>query len=416
MSVVEAPVGSKIFRLLRSSAGIAIAMAIMNIGAYAFQMVSARLLGPEQYGGIASLMALLMVLSVVQLGIQATAARRIVHEPADVAAIEQSILATTWRAAWGLGILALACTPLVWKLLELGSIYPAVLLALTVIPTTLMGGQAGVLQGERRWLPLSLMYIGVGVPRVVLGAGFLAVRHTEASGMLGVLVASFIPVGIGFLALRGHRPHAKATAHNREVRRDVRHEAIASSMALLAFTALANLDVIVARNVLSHHDAGLYAGGLIVTKAVLFLPQFAVVILFPSMADDSQSRQAIVRGLLFLGGLGAFCVAGAWVLQGVAVQFVGGEKYAGVTGRLWLFAVIGGLLSLLQLLVYSGLAQRGRSTKYIVAVSVAALIGLGGMATGLTGLALTVMAIDAVTVAVLLALQLLQRPVPAAAE
>ena len=30
--------------------------------------------------------------------------------------------------------------------------------------------------------------------------------------------------------------------------------------------------------------AGLYAGGLILTKALLFLPQFVVVVAFPSMS------------------------------------------------------------------------------------------------------------------------------------
>ena len=63
--------------LLRSSAGIAIAMAVMNVATYAFQMIAARLLGPTQYGAVASLMALLMVVAVLQLGLQATGARRI---------------------------------------------------------------------------------------------------------------------------------------------------------------------------------------------------------------------------------------------------------------------------------------------------------------------------------------------------
>jgi O-antigen/teichoic acid export membrane protein len=325
-SVVEVPVGSRLLRLLRSSAGIAIAMAVMNIGAYAFQMISARMLGTEQYGAIASLMALLMVLSVVQLGLQATAARRIVQEPDDVAAIEQSILTATWRGAWGLGAFALLCTPVMWKALDLDSIVPALLLALTVVPTTVMGGQAGVLQGERRWLPLSLIYIAVGVPRVVLGTGFMMVRHTEASGMLGVLIGACVPVVIGSIALRGRHGSESHTAHDRDVRRDVRRETVGSSIALLAFTALANIDVIVARIVLPHHDAGLYAAGAIVTKAVLFLPQFAVVILFPSMSDDSQSRRAITRGLLFLGGLGACGVGATWLLKDIAIPFAGGER------------------------------------------------------------------------------------------
>jgi O-antigen/teichoic acid export membrane protein len=393
-------------RLLRGSAGIAVAMAVMNVGTYAFQMVAARLLGPSQYGAVASLMALLMVLSVVQLGLQATAARRIVNDPADVAAIEESILTATWRAAWALGALSVALAPVVWHVLHLDSVVPAVLLALCVVPVTVMGGQAGVLQGERRWHPLSLMYLAVGVPRVAIGAACLAVRPTEASAMLGVLVASWLPVVIGTLALRGHRPHPPENAHDREVRRDVRHEAWGSSIALLAFTALSNLDVVVARNVLDDYDAGLYAGGLIVTKAVLFLPQFAVVILFPSMSDSDESRSAMLRGLAFLGALGLLCVSGAYLLRDVAVTFVGGDEYAGVADRLWLFALLGALLSVLQLLVYGGLAQRGVLTKYVVAAGVLALV-LGGLLTGsLIALAVTVVVIDAVVVALLLVLHL----------
>lgn len=395
----------RLLRVLRSSAGIAIAMAVTNVGTYGFQMVAARLLGPSQYGAVAGLMALLMVLSVLQLGLQATAARRIAAAPEDVAAIEQTVLTTTWRAALVLGALSTAAAPLVWELLRLDGLLPALLLGLCVVPVTVMGGQAGVLQGERRWLPLSLVYLAVGVPRVAIGGACLLVSATETSAMLGVLVASWLPVVIGTWALRGRRAEAIVTAHDREVRRDVRRETAGSSLALLAFVALSNLDVVVARNVLDDHQAGLYAGGLIVTKAVLFLPQFAVVILFPSMSTAGESRTAVLRGLAFLGALGAVSVAGAWLLRGVAVQFVGGADYGDVRDRLWLFATLGALLALLQLLVYAGLAKRGRWTKYLVATGVVALLLGGALNDSLTGLVVTVAAVDACVVGLLLALQ-----------
>lgn len=395
-------------RLLRSSAGIAVAMAVMNVGTYAFQVLSARLLGPSQYSAIASLMALLIVLSVVQLGIQATAARRIAADPVDVLAIEDTVLATTWRAATALTLLALAAAPLVWWLLRLDSLWAAVLLAVAVLPVTVMGGYAGVLQGERRWLPLSMVYVAVGVPRVLVGGGCLLLSPTATSGMLGVMLAAWLPVLIGWWALRGRRHQQTWTAHDRAVRTDVRREAAGSSIALLAFVALSNLDVVVARSVLDDHEAGLYAAGLIVTKAVLFLPQFAVVILFPSMSTAAENRQAVRRGLVLLTVLGTCCVLGAYLLSGLALTFVGGQEYAEVEDRLWLFAVLGGLLSLLQLLVYAGLAKRGRWTKYIVSAGVAAMVALGSTATTLTGLAVTVAVIDAVVVALLLVLQVLR--------
>ncbi|WP_246159382.1 lipopolysaccharide biosynthesis protein [Nocardioides antri] len=404
--VAPPPAGrSRLLRLLRSSAGIALAMAVMNIGTYAFQMVAARLLGPSQYGAVAGMMALLMVLSVVQLGLQATAARRIAAAPEDVAAIEQTVLTTTWRAALALGALAVAASPAEWWLLRLDGLLPAVLLGLCVVPVTVMGGQAGVLQGERRWLPLSLLYLSVGVPRVLIGGACLLVSPTEASAMVGVLAASWLPVLIGSWTLRNRSHDAIVTEHDREVRRDVRRETAGSSLALLAFVALSNLDVVVARNILDDHQAGLYAGGLIVTKAVLFLPQFAVVILFPSMSTAGESRTAVLRGLAFLTALGACCVAGTYLLSDLALVFIGGGEYDDVQGRLWLFACLGGLLSVLQLLVYAGLAKRGRWTKYLVTLGVIALVTVGSLASGVTELAVTVAVVDVVVVALLVALQ-----------
>ena len=115
--------------------------------------------------------------------------------------------------------------------------------------------------------------------------------------------------------------------------------------------------LIVARNVLSDHDAGLYAGGLILTKAVLFLPQFVVVLAFPAMSSASERRQALTRSLALVGVLGVVATAGAWLLSGLALVFVGGQEYAEIQSRLWLFAVLGTVLAMLQLLVYSVLAQ-----------------------------------------------------------
>jgi O-antigen/teichoic acid export membrane protein len=398
---------SRLGRLLRSSAGIAIAIAVMNVGTYAFQIISARLLGPPEYGAVAGMMALLMVLSVVQLGLQATCARRISADPEHVAVIEAAVLKTSWRAAGIVGLLAVIASPLAWKLLHLDGPLPAVLLALSVVPTTVMGAQAGVLQGERRWLPLSLVYIAVGAPRVLIGAAFLIASPTETSAMLAVLVSSWVPVAVGAWAL-GRHERQPSTLSESEIRRDVLHETIGSSLALLAFVALSNLDVVVARSTLGEHHAGLYAGGLIVTKAVLFLPQFAVVILFPSMSTDGESRAAVVKGLGFLTALGSACVLATYLLSDVALVFIGGKEYAGVQDRLWLFAVLGALLSVLQLLVYAGLARRGVATKYLVALGVVALIGLGSLASSVTSLVVTVACVDTAVLVVLIALQMLR--------
>ena len=154
---------------MRGSGGLAVAILAMNVATYGFQIVAARALGPAAYGAVASLMALLLVVAVVQLGLQATAARRIAADPEDVSRIAPAMLRLSLRASLGLGLAAAAASPLVWHVLRLEGIVPAILVAVSAIPLTMVGGQAGILQGERRWLALGGLYLAMGVPRLLFG-------------------------------------------------------------------------------------------------------------------------------------------------------------------------------------------------------------------------------------------------------
>lgn len=397
---------SRLLSLLQGSGGLAIAIVVMNVATYGFQIAAARRLGPEQYGGVAGLMALLLVIGVVQLGLQATAARRIAAEPDHVASIEQRIKTVSLRGSLVVGGIMLIASPLVWKLLQLDSIVPALLVAVVAVPLTMTGGQAGMLQGERRWLPLSLLYLALGIPRLVVGTVCILISPTETSAMLGVALSAFLPVLVGWWALRHPRPDTAPAGAEEHSLRNVIFETVRSSTALLAFFVLSNLDIVIARNTLSHHQAGLYAGGLIMTKAVLFLPQFVVVVAFPSMSAEGSQRSTLMRSLIAVGIVGVVSTAGAWLLSGLAMIFVGGASYSAVEHRLWLFAVIGTLLAMLQMLVYGVLARQHRGASYLVWAAALALTLAGITTQSLTSLLLVVVTVDATLTAVLLVISL----------
>ncbi|NGN91416.1 oligosaccharide flippase family protein [Nocardioides sp. KC13] len=388
--------------LVRSSGFLAVCIMVTNVATYGFQIIAARILGPGQYGGVASMMSLLLVVGVVQLGMQATASRRVTETPGQERAIEQTVLRATYRAAIVVGVVMLAASPLVWRMLRLDSIYPALLVAVCAVPLTIMGGQAGVLQGERRWLDLAMVYLALGIPRVVVATAAMWVRPTEGAAMAGVALAQFAPAVVGWWVLR-RRTVAAASADARPGPvKPVILEMLHGSIALLGFFALSNVDILIARNVLSDHVSGLYAGGLILTKAVLFLPQFVVIIAFPSMSAEASRRSALVKSLALVGGLGACAIAGSWLLSWLAMIFIGGPDYAEIEGLLWVFAILGMVLSVLQLLVYSVLARRSRLSAYLLWIAVAAVVAVGATQTTVEGLVWSVLSIDAVLVAVLL--------------
>ena len=395
-------------------------MAVMNVATYGFTMIAARLLGPQAYGAFASLMATLLVITVLQLGIQATAARRIAAEPEHVAQIEKTILGVTYRAAAALGVLLLVLTPLLNAVLRLDSMVTAALVSIVSVPFTVMGGQAGILQGERRWQALSVLYVLSGVPRLVIGTALIAWHPTEAAAIIGTGIGACAPVVAGWYFLRRPRD-AGITSEEHGFRRIIR-ESFHNSQVLLAFFALSNADIVIARNVLDEHDAGLYAGGLILTKAVLFLPQFVVVVAFPSMSTATERRRALTAGLGLVAGIGALTTAGAALLPELALVFVGGQQFEEIADHLWIFAILGTVLSMLQLLVYSVLARQGQRSVYLVWAAFVAIVALGLTTSSLRGLLAVVITVDSVLLAALLAISLyVIRPsvggvVPAPAE
>ncbi len=391
---------------------IAVAIVVMNVATYGFTIIAARGLGPTQYGAFAAVMNLLMVVSVAQLALQATAARRISATPGDVSVIEDGIRRVTWKTALVLGTVLVLASPLVNAVLRLDSLLTAVFVGLIAVPLTIMGGQAGTLQGERRWRPLAMLYVAAGVPRLIVGTALILWQPDELTAIIGVFVGALAPVVVGAIALR-HRVHVPHHSGEDHGSRALFGELGRNSQALLAFFAVSNVDVILARNVLDNHESGLYAAGLILTKAVLFLPQFVVVVAFPNMADSNVRTRALRLSLVTVAGLGMLGIAATWLLSRVALVFVGGSEYGEVQDQLWQFAILGTLLSMIQLLVYALIARQGGRAIALLWVALVAIVVAAQFTDTVAELLTLVVLVDAVILIGLLAPVLLHRtPTP----
>lgn len=342
---------------------VAVAITGMNVASYGFTLVAAHLLAPAHFGELTALMGIILVGNVAALGLQATTARRIAtRRTADErAAVIDAARRATWIVAGAVAAVTLALSPLLKDVLDLSSSTSMVLVALTLVPLTVVGTQAGVAQGNRRWGRLAVLYAAVGAGRLLFGTTAAAIDAVPSVVMAGVLAGAVVPVVVGWPLLRtSSRPADSQAADGATVPYDSRSvlvEALHGTHALLAYFALTNADALLARIVLSPHDSGVYAAGLIVTKACLFLPQFVTVVAFPDLAQARDSRTRRIAALL-IAALGAGVIAGTWLLPGLALAFVGGSEYSDVRDLLPLFALEGSVFALLQLLLYDSLARR----------------------------------------------------------
>jgi O-antigen/teichoic acid export membrane protein len=371
---------------LGSATVVAVGMAIMNVGAYGFTLFAVHKLAPEQFSAVIALLGLLLIGNVVPLGLQASGARRIAtHTGPGQAALADSLLKAGRRAALGLTAVCLVATPLLMWLLHIDSLLAVLLLAPTLGCLSIMGSQLGVLQGGKNWTELAGLYTTVGIGRFFFGAGALVIHPTLTSAMIGLALGAAVPPLLGTYLLRG------STGGTSEQVKQVLRETVHGTHTLLAFFAVANADVLLARSLMDGQHSGYYAAGVIVAKACLFLPQFVIVIVFPSLANSPGDTLRLRRAIQAVAALGFCCVLGAFLLPDLVVTVAGGkENYAALGSYAWIFALAGSSYAVLQLVVYAAIAQQEKRAALVLwiglaTLAVAALIILGlDIATGMT--------------------------------
>lgn len=377
--------------MMTSGTLVAAGMMGMNLAIYAFNLVAARMLIPKEFGALTALFGIILVGSVVSLGLQAVTARRLAVEPDRRGEIIGTTARLTVSTALAVGAVIALSTVILTPALKLDTYWPVVLCGATLVPLTIMGAQAGVAQGTSRWGALTAIYLANGLGRMFGGTIALVVSPSATSAMVGIAIGSFLPVATGARQLFGHRAEGAAVS-----RRSLLREVALSTHALLAYFILSNLDSLIARNRFDVHDSGLYASGIILAKSALFLPQFVSVVLFPDLAR-ATSHHARLRAVTIVAGFGTIAVAATAALPRVALILVGGEKYADITDRLWLFALSGSLLAIVHLLVFDALARHAHGITIMIWIAGGAvLLGAYVLHAGITGLVVTVAVVAAV--------------------
>ncbi len=352
-------------------------MMVSNLGAYGFTILAAHRLAPSDLGAVAALLGVVLIGNVVASGLQATAARRVSAHPEYAHDIAAAVIRSgLWAGAAFTGLAAALALPLDWAFHLSGWVAPLLAVA-SLAPMSLTGAISGVFQGREAWGPLAAVYGSNGLGRLGIGGLLVVARPDPVGAMLGIFLGSLLPVAVGGWLLRRRRvPGTEAAGQDETALSGIAAEVGHSAHTLAAFFTLSNLDALAARMLLPAAASGAYAAGLIVTKACLFLPQFVIVVLFPSMATAGHGSRVRWQALSAVAALGGLAAVGALLLDDLVIAFIGGAKYASVGPLAWRFALTGTLLACIQTLVMEELARSRRRAVWALWGSVALLGGL----------------------------------------
>lgn len=345
VSMVEPAPPARRGAVVRSVGWVTAGTLLANLLAYAAQVPASRLLGPDGFGEFAVLGAAMLVASVPALALQAVVARQVVRGSSTRRLWQLIVVVFAVVAAMSavavIAMMNIARTGLAPTVAALGSAAPLAVIA---------GGQ-GFLQGAGRFRVLGILLAAVGALRSapVVAAVLVGADATGAlaAGTAGTVVAAML---VGAVAVRRHRggdPSVPGVALS---------DVLAASGVQFVMIVAVSVDLLLSRAVLSPEDAGVYALGAVATKAAFWLPQAIGVVAYPRLADPVRSSTALRRAIAVLGGIGLVLTVLAAV-GGPLVPVVISEDYRSVAGLMWVFALAGSLVAVLQLMLLAAIAR-----------------------------------------------------------
>ena len=368
------------------------AVAIGTLGSqacvYLLNIVATRRLGPPEYGELAALLTLTVIMSIPAMALQSWTART-TAQGADA----RSLVTTTTGISIVSSAVTFAVVLAIAPHIDTAAVPGATSAALLVFPLVWLSTAQGLLQGTSRLIRLAAVVFVAGVGRLVGGAVALVLGLGPWSVVWGIGLATLVVAGVAWALVLGHAPHGTGRPRYRPVLR--------IALATGAMWTLANVDVLLARITLDPHASGWYAAGALITRAVQFAPQFVVISAFAALTDAARSRKVLtVAGTkvaaIGLAAVAALAVVGPWLVPAVL-----GADFERVGRIAWLFALAGTLLALNQLLVAQRVARHDESIAWGVwaATGILGAAVLGGFTHGIVALVSLVLAVNVVLAA-----------------
>ena len=333
-------------RLIQGVIVVGAGLAVPQVLAYAASVVAARLLVPAEFGAFGAMQGITQIGTPIGLAIQAIAARRLVKNSQNK---HHDLLKFGLEVSIAVMILTLLVS------FPLSSIFHIdyLVLVLTigaVAPFVFISTQLGIAQGKELYLKVAGIYIVFGIGRSI-------------SAIVGLLIyPELISVGIGFFGgtllsvIFAHYILGNSNKFWKTVRAEKGvSELYKAAQALIALYVLVNIDVLLARVVLSPAQSGVYTVGMLVAKIAFFMPQAITVVLFPKMGknDSSALRLAVLGTTLIGSAYVGFC----YFASEFVVNAIGGSGYSELYSEVWMFALEGSLFAILQVLLYGRIAR-----------------------------------------------------------
>jgi O-antigen/teichoic acid export membrane protein len=330
---------------------------------FLFQAIMSRMLGPNIYGALGSLLGLITVVTLVASALQAS----VTHSVASGEHLsgDGSNGMVLGRPMIRLAIAALAClivasaaSPLLERYLHLRSIAPVVLFGLFLALNVLCIVPQGVLLGRIRFTTVAVGLISNAFTRCVFGVALVKLHFGLDGAMAAAVLGAIAQLGVMAFPLREEMMKVGTRRHKLVKFRSV----LLAAVSLGGVSAFIGIDSILARHFLPRIESGYYVSAATGARIALFLPAAITSMAFArisrTVGDKTRTRRLLLTNLFIVSLLGVGVAVGIILFSHLIIAILFGSKFRAASGTIRILAFSAAEMGVLSLLTYFCLAHK----------------------------------------------------------
>lgn len=337
--------------------------AIMIIGSngvsfinYLFHFVMGRMLGPANYGELASIISLIGLLGIIPGSVVLVITKQVSAAKSDneVSGLVSWFKKKIFAVSIIYTLFLILLTPMMTSFLKIHNLSYLILMAVSFLFSLQSSLNRAILQGLLRFKEMVTSILVENSAKLIVSILLVYLGWQVGGVVLALVVASLLGLYITIFYLKLDVKAAKEAKMTPDVK-SMLSFAVPVALQSLAITSLYSSDVILVKHFFSTYDAGLYAALSTLGKIIFFGAGPIAGVMFPLVSQRKSKGQEYRKIFIYSFFATAMLAAGIlliyWLFPQLAVQVLYGTLYSGAAHLLVWFGVFISLFTFSALLI-----------------------------------------------------------------
>ncbi|MFH0876432.1 MAG: oligosaccharide flippase family protein [archaeon] len=350
---------------------------------YLYHLIIGRMLGPEKYGVLGSLFAIIYFITFFSATFNVVISKFSSHfsGKSEIRRLKHLIIGAAGKIAlYGslLLVIYILFSPQIAHFMNISDINGIIIVGVMAYFSVIFSILIGALNGMQRfvWQNISsfsavFLKFSLGVFFVYIGFGVLGALAAVLIGIVVGIMVAIIPLFLMLRKIKAEKFDSKSLY--------LFALPVFISSSLLSF--MITIDVFLVKHFFSSADAGHYAAAGMVAKIIWFGSGFFASPIFPMIvelkAKKKDPSKILRKALAYTAIIAAIGITAYYAAPILIVSTLYGAEYLAIAEYIWIFGFALGIYSIINVLVLYNLAIE--KYKYIFILFIAAIIECTGI-------------------------------------